>query len=243
MPVLAQCPFCGREIIHKRSYGLNIPIPCQCDGAREERARLDLEERRANWRDTYAKALSRANIPSAYSHVRSWGDGNSSYLYGKQGRGKTESACGALRKWLKDGIKEYGEGSNRFFAARSGRYVLMPEWMMQIRSTYNGRAATEEQIIQSTAGVGMLVMDELGKGKMTDWVVERISIVLEMRNRAKDRLRTVITTQYDLDRLTSIFEAASDEETALAIRSRIEGMCEIVHFGGTDMRLNKDVNV
>ena len=238
MPVLTKCPFCGREINHKRAYGLDIPVPCQCDGAKAERARLDLEERRENWKEAYAQALSRANIPSEYSHVRYWGDGRSVYLYGKQGRGKTESACGALRKWLRDGITEYGESSNRFFAARSGKYVLMPEWMMQIRSSYNGRAATEEQIIQSTAGVGMLVMDDLGKGKMTDWVVERIYMVLDMRHRERKKLRTVITTQYDLDKLTSIFDAATDKETALAIRSRIEGMCEVMKFDGCDMRKN-----
>lgn len=238
MPVL-RCEFCGREMPMVRAYGVTFPLPCQCKGAVAERERLDMEERRENWKATYAKALSRANIPSGYNHVRYWGDGSSVYLYGEQGRGKTESACGALRKWIRDGIRPYEKDGKRFYADHSGKYVLMPEWMMQLRSTYSSRATTEEDAIESMAGVGMLVMDDLGKGKMNDWVVERIYMILDMRYR--DGLRTVITTQYPIDRLTALFEMATDEETALAIRSRIEGMCSIREIGGIDMRTKKDV--
>ena len=233
MPIL-RCPHCGKEQQVKMAYGLRIPVPCQCEGAREERERLDLEERRENWRTTYARALSRANIPSGYDHVRYWGDNSSVYLFGDQGRGKTEMACGALRKWIRDGILSYEENGKNFYAAHSGKYVLMPEWMMQLRSTYSNRAMTEEDAIESMAGVGMLVMDDLGKGKMTDWVVERIYMILDMRYR--DGLRTVITTQYPIDKLTALFETATDSETALAIRSRIEGMCSIREINGIDMR-------
>lgn len=232
----SRCEYCGRELPTKTAYGLTIPMPCQCEGAVAERERLDLEERRESWKEAYGQALSRACIPSEYNVYREWGDGGSLYIYGKQGRGKSERACGALRKWLKDGVRRY-EGTNRYYPANTGRYVLMPEWMVHLRSTYNNRATTEEREMETLAGVGMLVMDDLGKGKMTDWVVEKIYLILDARFRERSHKRTVITTQYPIDELVSMFKQVTDDRMALAIRSRIEGMCQMMLVEGRDMRI------
>ena len=237
MPILT-CEFCGKEMPTKTAYGVTVPIPCQCEGAVAERERLDLEEKRQNWKAAYVEALSRTGIPEGHMVHRQWGDGDSVYLYGEQGRGKTEMAFGALRKWIKDGIRPYEEGSKRFYSSNSGKYVYMPELMMQIRSAYEVRGVTEEDVIDAMGGVGMLVMDDLGTGKVTDWVIEKVKTILDMRYRRRDRLKTILTTQYDLERLCSIFGSVTDSDTAIAIRSRIEGMCRIMHIQGVDMRVN-----
>ena len=67
-----------------------------------------------------------------------------------------------------------------------------------------------------------------------DWVLERIYLILDMRYQTN--APTIITSQYDLDALTRLFAAASDIETAAAIRSRIEGRCRPLRIGGPDWR-------
>ena len=235
--------FCGKELPRKDAFGISVPVPCTCEGAVRERERLDLEERRENWRETCAAAIRQANIPSDYGAYRKWGDGESLYLYGEQGRGKTEMACGALRKWIMDGIEpftdERGRDTKRFYAKNSGKYVLMPKWVMEVKASFSSNLTTEDDLVSRLAGVGMLVMDDLGKGKMTDWVVEKIYLILELRTQEMKtkNLRTIITTQYPIEQLTSIFEGVTDKKMASAIRSRIEGMCEKKFVGGPDRRV------
>lgn len=238
------CEFCKKEMPTVRRFGLTIPLPCDCEGAVRERERLDLEERRENWRDTCHEAFVRANIPSDYDAHHKWGDGESVYLYGEQGRGKTDMACGALRKWIIDGIRPITDGridTGRFYAWNTGRYVLMPKWIMEVKATFSSNATTEDDMVSRLVGAGMLVMDDLGKGQMTPWVVEKIYTVLDLRfcDHKTKNLKTVITTQYPVERLAAIFEDVTDREMALAIRSRIEGMCAIKHVSGPDWRLAK----
>jgi DNA replication protein DnaC len=226
------CEFCGKVIETRKFYGMTIPVPCDCMGACMERARLDEEEREQNIAETLREAVSRAQIPSTYNLYQEWGDGRGKYLYGPQGRGKTEMACGILRKWLRDGIKHLD--GNRYYASRSAKYVLVPQLMMEMKATYGHGGKSELYIVEAMGGVGMLLLDDLGKGKLTEWAIERIFMVLDMRLR--ERRPTVITSNHDPDELTAMLAAGSDDEMALAIRSRIDGMCDITLVDGVDWR-------
>jgi len=229
-----KCEFCGKELEMRQVHGLRfkVPVPCDCDGARKFREDEDRHEREQNWNEVFSRSVQNANIPKTMNLYGQWGDGTPCYLFGEQGRGKSEMACGALRKFLAEGIVEVDH--NRFFETRSAKFVTAPEFMMQLRKTFDVRGESESDLMDSYAGVGMLCLDDLGKGKLTDWVLERIYLILDMRY--QDGKPTFITTQYDLDALTRLFAAASDMETATAIRSRIEGRCKILKIGGPDWR-------
>lgn len=231
------CEHCGRELETIPVPGLReVARPCDCIGAVRAREEAD----RAEWlseRDrVLRRAISRSKVPPSCRLYPEWGDGASIYLYGKQGRGKTERACGMVRKWLSDGIVEYAH--NRFAATRSARYVNVPDWMMEMKATFGRRGESEDDVMERYSGVGMLVLDDLGKGQMTPWRAERIYTVLDRRSREDDRV-TVITTQYTIDQLTDMIHKATDEETAAAIRSRIEGMCRPYRVSGPDWRTAK----
>lgn len=232
-----ECRYCGRKLETMLVPGLRreVALPCDCTEAVRAREEADRRE----WREERAKvlrrAIARAKIPPQLRLYPEWGDGTGVYLYGKQGRGKTERACGILRKFLNDGIIE--EAHNRFFETRSAKYVCVPDWMMEMQATFGRRGVTEEDVMESYAGVGMLLLDDLGKGQMTPWRVERIYMVLDRRSRAG--LPTVITTQYDIGSLTDMIHRATDEEMASAIRSRIEGMCRPHKVTGPDWRTAK----
>ena len=232
-----RCEHCGRELETKRVLGLRIaiPVPCDCEGAKRQREEEDRAEAEANRREILDRACERAGIPSAMTLYPEWGDGTPVYLYGEQGRGKTEMACGALRKFLREGIVEIDR--KRYFETRSAKFVTDPALMMRLRRTMDIRGESESDLLESYAGVGLLCLDDLGKGKLTDWVLERIYLILDMRYQTN--APTIITSQYDLDSLTRLFAAASDMETAAAIRSRIEGGCRPVRIGGPDWRTRR----
>lgn len=231
-----RCEFCGMELETRRILGLRyaVPVPCECEGAKAHREEEDRAEAEANMREVLDRAFERAAIPPAMNIYPEWGDGTPVYLYGEQGRGKTEMACGALRKYLRDGVIEIDR--KRYFETRSAKFVTGPAMMMRLRRTMDVRGESESDLMESYAGVGLLCLDDLGKGKLTDWVLERIYLILDMRYQTN--APTIITSQYDLDALTRLFAAASDMETAAAIRSRIEGRCRILRIDGPDWRVS-----
>lgn len=233
-----KCKYCGRELETMLVPGLmrSVPLPCDCTGAVNAREEADRKEWERERNAVLLRSYSRANMPPTLNLYPEWGDGSSVYIYGKQGRGKSERACGIIRKFLDDGITEVAR--NRFFQTRSAKYVNVPDWIMEMQGTFNKRNVTEDDVMERYAGVGLLVLDDLGKGQMTPWRAERIYTVLDRRSRRG--LPTVITTQYTIDGLTNMILGATDEEMASAIRSRIEGMCKPYRVDGPDWRTSKN---
>ncbi len=228
------CEFCGKELETRKVEYLRfaVPVPCDCEGAKRQREEEDRRERAESWNAEYQEAVKRARIPSRCRLYDTYGEGQGLYLYGMQGRGKTEMACGALRAYIVSGIVEVGH--NRFFSTKSAKFVSVPEWLMEIRRTYDVRGQSEGDLMESYAGVGMLCLDDLGKGQMTPWAIERIYTLLDLRYR--EERPTVITSQYDGNGLIRAIAARSDEQSAYAIWSRIQGMCQLREIVGPDWR-------
>lgn len=228
-----KCMYCGRDLPMVRTFaGFSVPTPCDCSEAVEEREALDREERERSRREVYEAAVRSAGIPPRFHAYDSFGRGNGVYLYGEQGRGKTERACGALRGYIDSGIVEIAK--NTFWASKTARFVSVTEWLMRMKKTYDVRGQSEIDVMEAYAGVGMLCLDDLGKGQMTDWKIERIYTLLDIRY--KYERPTVITSQYDGQRLIDVLGSYGDRETAKAIWSRIEGMCKIGEIRGEDWR-------
>lgn len=214
----------------------DIYKPCMCEGARREREEETKRESERDIAETLAAACDRAQIPPDYALYDEYGSGRSIYLYGEQGRGKTERACGALRGYLSKGIKVFS--GTRHYCDRSAAFVSVPELFLRMRKTFSTKES-EYDVLMGYAGVGMLCLDDLGKGEMTKWKVERLYTILDIRLR--EGRPTVITSNYDPDTLTAIIATATDEATARAVWSRIEGMCKIGEIKGRDWRkVSKD---
>ena len=89
----------------------------------------------------------------------------------------------------------------------------------------------------------MLVLDELGASKPTDWVWDTVAHILNTRY--NDRRTTIITTNY-----TNLAPLAADANAARAavreetlgdrigerMRSRLQEMCVVVEMTGEDFR-------
>jgi DNA replication protein DnaC len=155
-------------------------------------------------------------------------------LTGSIGVGKTHLAVGILQALV----------------AERGAYGLFYDYrdlLKQVQNSYNNSvAATELEVLRPVFEAEVLVLDELGAAKPTDWVWDTIAHILNTRY--NDRRTTIITTNYanvgPLGAETgqnSAARAAMRDETlgdriGERMRSRLQEMCVVVEMHGKDMR-------
>jgi DNA replication protein DnaC len=152
-------------------------------------------------------------------------------LTGSIGVGKTHLAVGILQAL----IVEKGV---------HGLFCDYRELLKQIQHSYNPQVATTEmEILHPVFDAEVLVLDELGASKPTDWVWDTVALILNTRY--NDKRTTIITTNYaDLAPGGSGSNVAGrimrDETLGDRIgermRSRLAEMCVVVEMRGEDFR-------
>lgn len=106
----------------------------------------------------------------------------------------------------------------------------------RVRSTYSTNISkeTEEEVINSYMKCSLLIIDDLGKEKSSEWTLEKFYQVLNARY--EDNKPIAITTNYSMDKLIERLTVNNNIETAEAIVSRIYEMCQGVSISGKDYR-------
>ena len=142
-------------------------------------------------------------------------------LIGPPGIGKTHIAIAVLRQVvLEKGVR--------------GLYYDTRHLLSTIRSTYNPVTRTSEvDILRPVMDAELLVLDDLGAERPTDWVEETMNLIVNTRY--NDRRPTIFTSNY---------EATPDPEEldSLLVRvgfrmySRLREMCEFLEYSGPDYR-------
>jgi DNA replication protein DnaC len=157
-------------------------------------------------------------------------------LTGSIGVGKTHLATGILRSLvLERGV--------------TGLFCDYRELLKQVQNSYNRQVqATELEILEPVFEAEVLVLDELGASKPTDWVWDTVAHILNTRY--NDRRTTIITTNYAnaAPLGTGLELAGSGSARALVreetlgdrigerMRSRLQEMCVVVEMLGKDLR-------
>ncbi|HKW15981.1 MAG TPA: ATP-binding protein [Terriglobales bacterium] len=156
-------------------------------------------------------------------------------LIGSIGVGKTHLAVGIIKELvLSKGIPSL------FYDYR--------ELLKQIQNSYNDSVkATELDVLRPVFETEVLVLDELGAVKPTEWVWDTVSLILNTRY--NDSRTTIITTNYPDDAARdsnggsefSRAQRAARGETlgdriGERMRSRLHEMCRIVKMEGSDFR-------
>ena len=154
-------------------------------------------------------------------------------IIGKIGTGKTHLAVGVMKELL---------------VARAVPCLFYDyrELLKQIQNSYNTTVQTTElDVLRPVFETDVLVLDELGAVKPTEWVWDTVSLILNTRY--NDNRITIITTNFEdqpaagVTNGLSAARAATRAETlgdriGERMRSRLHEMCRVVTLDGADFR-------
>ncbi len=151
-------------------------------------------------------------------------------LTGSIGVGKTHLAVGILQAL----VVERGA---------TGLFYDYRDLLKQVGNSYNPQVReTELEVLRPVFDAEVLVLDELGAAKPTDWVWDTVAHILNTRY--NDRRTTIITTNYaNLGPLGTesgprgaVREETLGDRIGERMRSRLQEMCVVVEMQGEDFR-------
>ena len=141
-------------------------------------------------------------------------------LMGTVGVGKTHLAVSILK-----GLTERGF---------SCLFCEFGSLLKRIQDSYNANTKTSElAVLSPVLNADVLVLDELGASKPTDWVRDTMAHIIN--SRYNDERLTIFTTNY-LDERRSEREDTLEDRLGVRLRSRLFEMCRTVTITGEDFR-------
>ena len=255
---LENCTLCrgtGWKLV-ARADGAPGSVAVACDCGMEERAVRVMERARIpkryehcdfesyvtdladgkTWTDQHTASLKLAKMWTQ-TFARDYPGANEKglLLMGPSGVGKTHLAVAALKDLIARG--------------HAGLFYDYRELLKEIQASYNPASeSTEMGILEPIRTVEILVLDDLGASKPSDWVRDIVGIVLNARY--NEKLTTIITTNY-VDNPASAGEAARlpngklvpptredslEQRIGSRMRSRLFEMCRTVELWAPDFR-------
>ena len=236
------CDGVGMRVTTGPSGG-RVAEPCECVFPRKLALLLRKAKIPARYQDcTLSNYQSSGELYLAYNVARRFvevypgeHDGTGLLFTGSIGVGKTHLAAAILRALVTE-------------KAVAGLFCDYRELLKSILNSYNPSVAdTELAILKPVFEAEVLVIDELGAAKTSEWVWETVALILNTRY--NDRRTTILTTNYpDLppgaaaapDNV-AVARASTREETlgdriGERMRSRLQEMCVRIEMRGSDYR-------
>ena len=114
--------------------------------------------------------------------------------------------------------------------------MTMIDLLLKIKSSFNAYndKMTEEQILQIYTDCALLVIDDLGKEKPTEWALQMIYSVIDRRYNALKPI--IVTTNFTASELVKRF---GDSSLGNAIVDRLFEICQYVPIEGESFRKRK----
>lgn len=149
--------------------------------------------------------------------------GEGLYIWGKStGCGKTSWACKIMSHYFR----------KIAFSTRlenEGLYIFLPTFLEDLRDNYDSKDPDFEQVLFMVKGCKLLIIDDIGAERVTEWVRERMVSIINTRS--SNGLCTIYTSNLSPAELT--------EELGDRIASRVLGSSKVVEISGGDWRMEK----
>ena len=217
------CPICqGAEIVSTEREGRQYEIACRCVLQRIEQRKLMELFKSAQIPKRFATKTLQNFITGreseahkkASEYIENWQDnakqGRGMFFVGTVGCGKTHLALAVVNELIKQGVKTLA--------------ATVPDLMDDLRP-----GQENERKIETLKTIDLLVLDDLGAQRNTEWATERLFVVLNARYNSL--LPTIITSNTYLEELEKIPGWGR-------MVDRLLEMCEFVRMNGASYRVD-----
>jgi DNA replication protein DnaC len=193
-------------------------------------------EQMAAWNRSLAQAkLVVQRFAEEFSPVREMQNDQGLLLMGPCGAGKTHLAVAALKEIVQRG--------------HSGFFYDYRELLKEIQDSYNAESqSTEMGVLEPVLKTEILVLDDFGASKPSDWVRDTVGHILN--SRYNEKRVTILTTNFvDADSAiapapaarvagmrTPMTEDSLTDRVGKRIRSRLYEMCRTIEIFAPDYR-------
>lgn len=139
-------------------------------------------------------------------------------LSGPTGSGKTHLAVAALRGMVqRDEIKSKSTPEWTAVDQCDALFITVPDLLLNIRSCF-AKNEDEGRLVDRFATAGVLILDDLGADKVTEWTTTTLYLIIDRRYR--DLMPTIITTNLSIQQI--------EEQYGARIASRLTDMKIII---------------
>lgn len=242
MTACARCGGTGFEILERDGREFAQPCPCRRPSAAggdmmagcriPPRYEHCLLSEFSPWTRSHAAVLEKVvRYCQGYPFLGTE-EGLGLLLSGTNGVGKTHLAVAVLRELVET------KGAR-------GQFWDFHELMREIKNSYDAETKTSElQVLAPVVEADILVLDDLGAWRITDWMNDTLFYILNSRYLAKRA--TIITTNFQDVTPEEALKAGSGtrreffvDRIGTRLRSRLMEMCLLIRMEGDDFRENR----
>lgn len=146
--------------------------------------------------------------------------GKNLYIWGKNtGCGKTSWACKIMGYYFRKIAFNSG-------LENEGLYIYLPVFLNDLRASFDAKKPEFEVELEMVNKCRLLIIDDIGAERLTEWVRERIVSIIHTR--VSNGLSTIYTS--------NLSPAELKDEMGDRISSRILGGTSIIEITGADRR-------
>jgi DNA replication protein DnaC len=239
------CPICdgaGLRVI-ERADGTRAAVPCECRVALRsarmiQQARIPQRYAKCTFDSYDTKGSVDRSLKAALIQARSFvntypleTDGKGLLFIGSIGVGKTHLAVATLRAL----IVERGA---------KGLFYDYRDLLKELQNSYERkRHQSEREILAPVFDADVLVLDEIGAAKASDWAGDTITHIVNTRY--NDSKSTIVTTNLanlppgapaTRDNFAAPQQETLGDRIGERMRSRLQEMCVVIEMMGEDRR-------
>lgn len=235
-----RCPVCGEPKTREVKFGDNVvtlPLACKCDREREEELQREIANNRKKFRNS--EIIRNGYLDTYYTELTFDTDDSPDSKATKD----LKRYCDKWEEMKKKNIGlllmgSYGTGKTFYASAianevrKQGDYVLigtLSKLIQEMNADYGHDKAEWEEKIKTYP---LMVIDDLGVERDTDYSYEQIENIIDLRYRSK--LPVIVTTNISKSDLQNLNDVRKER-----VWSRLREMCTAYTVTGVDRRVQK----